>query len=366
MEVITMDELVVRFPARCPMYGQEPLVVDGTTMNLDLAIRTQRDDPLHTSTVPAGPGSGSRMYLDASAPQVKAFKTSAVRIDDRSASPIPEVGRVLRNRYVLESLLGSGGMGTVFKATDRYRCDLPDGNRHVAIKFLNDETGNRPKILSNLRREFYCAQTLSHRSIVKVYEVDRDDDYEFFTMELLEGEPLSSALERSRPFAISSSYAWEIILEIGDGLAHAHARNVVHGDLKPQNIMITNSNELRILDFGSARAPAHQRSSTDGTRKITLTPAYACCELLEGQEADPRDDLYALACVAYELLAGQHPFQGRRSTEARDLGLTPQRPLGLTRRQWQTLAMGLSWCRERRSISVCDWVAKLNSGRAVA
>ena len=84
----------------------------------------------------------------------------------------------------------------------------PPVNRHVAIKFLNDETGNRPKVLSNLRREFYCAHGLSHRSIVKVYELDRDDDFEFFTMELLEGEPLSSALERSRPFAMSSSNAW--------------------------------------------------------------------------------------------------------------------------------------------------------------
>src|ERR1700690_3249148 len=347
MEVITMD---ARFSAKYPVCGQESLTVDcDNTMILDLAIGTQRDVPLHTRTVPAGPG--NRMYLDASAPQVRPFKTSAVRIDERPASAVPEVGRVLRNRYVLESLLGSGGMGTVFKAMDRYRCDLPEGNRHVAIKFLNDETGNRPKILSNLRREFYCAQALSHRSILKVYELDRDEDFEFFTMELLEGKPLSEALKKSRLLAISMPNVWAMIREIGAGLTHAHARNVVHGDLKPQNIMITNSGDLRILDFGSARTPAHQRSSTGGARKVTLTPAYACCELLEGQEADPRDDLYALACVAYELLAGEHPFQGRRSTEARDLGLTPRRLPGLTRRQWQTLVMGLSWCRECRSIS---------------
>jgi len=366
MEVIKMDKLVVRFPVRRPMRGQEPLVVDGTTMNLDLSIRTQREDPLHTSTVPAGSGPGNHMYLDASVPQVRPFKTSAARIDERSVSPVPEIGRVLRNRYVLEGLLGSGGMGTVFKAMDRYRCDLPEGNRHVAIKFLNDETGNRTNVLSNLRREFYCAQALSHRNILKVYELDLDDDFAFFTMELLEGEPLSGALQKSRLFAISMPNVWAIIHEIGAGLTHAHARNVVHGDLKPQNIMIANSGDLRILDFGAARTLAHQRSSTRGARKISFTPAYACCELLEGQEADPRDDLYALACVAYELLVGEHPFQGRRSTEARDLGLTPRRPPGLTRRQWETMAMGLSWCREGRSISVRDWVAKLHPGRAAA
>jgi serine/threonine protein kinase len=338
------------------------------TINLDLALTTQRDVPTHTSHVLTSPGLGDHMHAYSSAAQATSLKTPQVGIEDRPASSIPEIGRVLRNRYVLESRLGSGGMGTVFKAMDRYRCDLTEDNRHVAIKFLHEETDSRPEVLSNLRREFFCAQALSHRSIVKVYELDLDDDVAFFTMELLQGELLSSVLDRSRPISISRSYAWEIIREIGDGLAHAHARNVVHGDLKPQNVMITNSGELRILDFGASHAPARQGSIADGARKstINLTPAYACCELLEGQQADPRDDLYALACISYELLAGEHPFQGRRSTEARDLGLLARRPPGLTRQQWQALAMSLSWRREGRSISVRDWIAKLDPGRAAA
>src|SRR5450631_1520633 len=340
----------------------------GMTINLDLALATQRDVPNHTGHVLTSPGLDDHMHTDTSAARATPLKTEQVRKEDRSASSIPEIGRVLRNRYVLESRLGSGGMGTVFKAMDRYRCDLTEDNRHVAIKFLHEETDSRPEVLSNLRREFFCAQALSHRSIVKVYELDLDDDVAFFTMELLQGELLSTVLEGSRPISISRSYAWEIIREIGDGLAHAHARNVVHGDLKPQNIMITNSGELRILDFGASHAPARQRSNADGARKntINLTPAYACCELLEGQKADPRDDLYALACISYELLAGEHPFQGRRSTEARDLGLLARRPPGLTRQQWQALAMSLSWRREGRSISVRDWIAKLDPGRAAA
>jgi serine/threonine protein kinase len=338
------------------------------TINLDLALTTQRDVPNHTGHVLTSPGLGDHMHTDTSAARATPIKTEQVRKEDRSASTIPEIGRVLRNRYVLESRLGRGGMGTVFKAMDRYRCDLTEDNRHVAIKFLHEEADGRTEVSSNLRREFFCAQALSHRSIVKVYELDLDDDVAFFTMELLQGELLSSVLEKSRPISISSSYAWEIIREMGDGLAHAHARNVVHGDLKPQNIMITNSGELRILDFGASHAPACQRSNADGARKstINLTPAYACCQLLEGQQADPRDDLYALACISYELLAGEHPFQGRRSTEARDLGLLARRPPGLTRKQWQTLAMGLSWHREGRAISVRDWMAKLDSRRAAA
>src|ERR1700722_17225240 len=105
-----------------------------------------------------------------------------------STSPGAETGRVLRDRYVLENRLGRGGMGTVFKALDRYRGDLPESNRHVAIKFLHEKVDGRAQTLSNLRREFYCAQALSHPNIVKVYELDLDDDAAFFTMEFLEGE----------------------------------------------------------------------------------------------------------------------------------------------------------------------------------
>jgi serine/threonine protein kinase len=286
---------------------------------------------------------------------------------DYAGPTVAEVGCVLRNRYVLESRLGSGGMGTVFKALDRYRCDLPEDNRHIAIKFLHQEAGSGPEVLSNLRREFYCAQALSHRSIVKVYELDRDGDLEFFTMELLEGELLSGVLGRLKSAPIVRPQAWAIIMQVGAGLAHAHTRNVVHGDLKPQNIMLTNSGELRILDFGASRAPAGDEPSADEPQKgqsTRLTPAYACCELLEGEPADPRDDLYALACVAYELLAGEHPFQHRRSTEARTLGIAPRRPPGLSRHQWQTLLTGLAWRRDSRSMSVHDWIANLKPGPA--
>src|SRR6202166_815615 len=262
----------------------------------------------------------------------------------RAAAPPAPANSVLRDRYVLERRLGNGGMGTVFKAVDRYRCDLPQANRIVAIKFLHESAGH-PEVVSKLRREFYCAQALSHPNIVKVYELDRDDDVEFFTMEFLDGELLSSVVEKLQPMPLSRPRAWTIIRELAPGLAHAHSRNVLHGDLKPQNIMITNSGETRILDFGASSAEIAQKSTASA-----MTPAYASCELLEGQGADPRDDLFALACLSYELLAGRHPFQRRRSTAARDLKLIAQRPRGLTRAQWRILQLGLGWRREDRSM----------------
>jgi serine/threonine protein kinase len=266
--------------------------------------------------------------------------------------PSTEIGRVLRGRYVLERRLGSGSKGTVFKALDRYRADLPEAQQYVAIKILHAaiNDNNREKLLAKLRQEFHCVQMLSHRNIVNVFELDRDGDVDFFTMEYLDGELLSGVMARLHPLPLSRPQAWAIIREIGSGLEHAHARNVVHADLRPHNIMITRSGEVRILGFGASTVS-------------TMTPAYACCELLEGRPADPRDDIYALACLTYELLAGTHPFQRRRSTEARDLGIVPKRPAELGLRQWRAIVTGLSWHRAGRSVSVRAWIKKLDTER---
>src|SRR5580698_2458818 len=240
------------------------------------------------------------------------------------------VGDVLRGRYVIEGQLGSGGMGTVYKALDRARIGHVEANAHVAVKVLHAQTRDRPDVLSKLRQEFYCVQALSHPSIVKVYELDLEQEFPFFTMELIDGEILPRTMQRFHPLPLPRDYAWAVIREVAMGLAHAHDRRVLHGDIKPQNIMVTNSGEVRILDFGRS-----------GGSATALTPAYASCELLEGRTLDPRDDLFALSCLSYELLAGEHPFQHRRSTAARTAKMTPRRPAGLSRRQWRALGAGL-------------------------
>ena len=274
-------------------------------------------------------------------------------------------GRIFANRYTLIRLLGSGGMGRVFKALDWQRRDLPEPDRHVALKILRQEAGSGSKGFADLRREFYCAQSLSHPNIVKVFELVQEDDVAFFTMELLSGELLSARLKRTRPQPPSRQFAWSVIRDIGLGVAHAHSRHVVHGDLKPQNIMITRSGDVRILDFG---ASGSLRSVSDETAHAlqrdpvpAVTPAYACCELLDGQRADPRDDLFALACLSYQLLSGNHPFQGRSSVAARKEMMVPPRPADLTHRQWQMLQQGLSWRREDRTIEVSDWLQGLDA-----
>jgi hypothetical protein len=269
---------------------------------------------------------------------------------DAAAAPAPahvDVGDVLSGRYVIESQVASGGMGTVYKALDRSRSEHEETDTHVAVKVLHETLRTRSEVLAKLRREFYCAQALAHRSIVKVYELDLNE-IPFFSMELIDGESLPSVMQRLHPLPLPIEYVWSVVREIGDGLVHAHQRCVVHGDIKPQNIMVTNAGEVRILDFGASNSsPA------------SLTPAYASCELLEGREPDPRDDLFSFACLTYELLAGEHPFQMRRSTEARSLKIAPHRPPGLTGGQWRALQHGLAWDRMDRPSSVRDWLAAL-------
>jgi serine/threonine protein kinase len=261
------------------------------------------------------------------------------------------IGQILRDRYIIESQLGSGGMGTVYMALDRSRGEHSDIDSRVAIKVLHEQTHGRPEVLSKLRREFYTSQALSHQSIVKVYELDLHQDYPFFTMELINGETLPSVMQKFHPLTLPRAYVWAVIREVASGLAHAHERRLIHGDIKPQNIMVTDGGDLRILDFG-----------TSADSSTVLTPAYASCEMLEGREPDARDDLFSLACLAYELLSGEHPFQRCRSTEARSRKMVPRRPVGLSAQQWKALSTGLALERPNRSLSVRAWLAELKLG----
>jgi serine/threonine protein kinase len=268
---------------------------------------------------------------------------------------------VLRDRYVLEACLGGGDGARVFKAFDRFRSALPGTHQHVALKILHAAGECSEQTLANLSLEFHCAQALSHRNIVNVYELDRDGDVVFSTMELLDGALLSNVLESMGPAPMRQPQAWQLIEQLGAGLAHAHERGIVHGDLKPRNIFITREGEIRILGFGVAhRSEAVPPRPEDAHgRSASGTLAYASCEQLEGRRADPRDDLYALACISYELLAGNHPFGSRPATVARNYRVDLVRPEGLSGRQWRALQKGLSWHRAGRSISVQAWMHRL-------
>jgi eukaryotic-like serine/threonine-protein kinase len=274
-------------------------------------------------------------------------------------------GDVLRERYRILGLVGQGGMGTVYDAIDDYRLDEPAMGQRVALKVLHTTVTQRDDLLTELRREFQLLQSLSHPNIVRVHEFDRDGSLAFFTMELLHGTLLQRVLNARQGAALPHDQATAILRDAGAAIVHAHGKGVVHGDINPQNIFITAAGDVKVLDFGTShRMFEPMASDVVHAPRSFATPSFASCQVLEGGRADPRDDLFALACVAYFLFAGKHPFGGRTAVQARNAGLSAKKPTGLNARQWQALKSGLRWQRDRRPPNVADWLAKLELGGA--
>ena len=306
---------------------------------------------------------------DAPAGAIREAAAAASREAAGGAAREVSVGDVLRNRYRVRAVIGHGGMGTVFEATDEYRLALAAAGQRLALKVLHTAVTRREEVLIELQREFQHLQLLSHPNIVRVHEFDRDGDLAFFTMELLNGAPLSGVLSVRNATALPRPYAFAIMRDVGAAISYAHSHGVVHGDINPQNIFVTNDGDLRVLDFGASNKLLRDRWLPDNDSADpgpVATPGYASCQLLEGQKPDARDDLFAFACVAYVLLSGRHPFPNRTALEARAQRLRPRRPPGLGGAQWRVLREGLRWERDRRPSDVQKWLRRFNLAGAAA
>ncbi len=258
------------------------------------------------------------------------------------------IGRALKNRFVLVSELGRGGMGVVYMALDRRRETIPGVDPYVAVKLLREEFVNRPDALRVLQREFFSAQSLAHPNIVNVYHFDADGGCFFMTMELLRGESLRNRFRRDAS-AVPLDKASDLIRAMAAGLTHAHEHDIVHCDFKPANVFLCEDGEVRILDFGIAKA---SRTDAFDGGFMAATPGYATREILEGGSVDPRDDMYAFACVCYQLLTGSHPFEGCSAVEAAENGMVPKPIRGLTRSQWHAFEKALAFKRNNRTGSI--------------
>jgi serine/threonine protein kinase len=294
---------------------------------------------------------------------------SVARIERRkSAQPAPNDGEplrpgmVVRERFVLVEQLGSGGMGEVFKARDLRREEAHDRQPFIALKVLNKEVSNHPDSFMALQREARRAGTLAHPNVVTVYDFDRDGARIYMTMEYLEGRGLDTYLREECSSGLALEKAWPIIRGVALALEYGHQKRIVHSDLKPGNIFICNDGSVKVLDFGIARVI----NATDGKSEETLfdpgkrlrglTPAYASLEMWNRESPDPRDDIYALACVTYELLSGKHPYDRLSAKTAVARKLAPQRVEALSRGQWEGLRKGLELRREQRSASVSQFI----------
>jgi predicted Ser/Thr protein kinase len=223
-------------------------------------------------------------------------------------------GQVLNNRYKLLSLQGEGGMAAVYQAQDLKL------RRTVAVKVLHTDRVDGDVLL----REAQAAAGVSHPNVVTVYDIGQDGDTQYIVMEYAQGRTLQELIEKEAPF--HAGLALDIAVQICAAAEFIHRQGTLHCDLKPQNLLVTADGQVKVTDFGVARAlsatPPAQRD------KIWGTPYYASPEMIAGQPLTPASDVYAIGLILYEMLAGARPFEGQSASEiARQQVLNAPRPV---------------------------------------
>lgn len=270
-------------------------------------------------------------------------------------------GRLLKKRFLLEDVLGHGGMGTVYKTKDLRKVEAEDPNPYIATKVLNQDFKDHPDAFVTLQQETAKSQTLAHPNIVTVHDFDREGDTLFMTMELLEGQPLDQLIKAQRNKGLPKDQVWQIAKDLCAALAYAHQRQLIHADFKPGNVFVNTDGSAKVLDFGIARAASKevQRHKFDAGQLGALTPAYATIEMVKDEALGFSDDVYALACVIYEMLAGRHPYNNRSALEAYQQKLVPKRLDKLNAREWKALSHALALTKAERTASVVQFSNEL-------
>ncbi len=210
-------------------------------------------------------------------------------------------GEQFAGRYEIIEELGAGGMGKVFKAYDH------KVNEVVALKLIRPEIGVNEKAIERFKNELKFARKITHRNICRMHDLGDEGFLHYITMEFVAGEDLKRFIRRAGPLSTGKTIL--ITKQVAEGLAEAHRLGVVHRDLKPQNVMIDQEGNAKIMDFGIARFLAAE--GVTGTGVMIGTPEYMSPEQAELKEVDPRADIYSLGVVMYEMITGRVPFEGQ-------------------------------------------------------
>src|SRR5574337_640935 len=292
-------------------------------------------------------------------------QSSWQHLGDAEAADFVAVGSLLKGRFYLEREIGRGGMGVVYLARDERKVEARDRDPYVAVKVLNDEFRRHPDSLISLQRESRRSQQLAHDNIVRVYDFDKDGTIVFMTMEYVDGSDLKQLIREHAYDGMPLDQARPLIEGMARALTRAHAAGVVHSDFKPANVMVTREGVPKVFDFGIARAGKHlgdavgEQTVFDAGTLGALTPAYASLEMIQGRDPVPGDDVYALGCVAFELLTGKHPYDKASAEVAMREGRKPPPVKGLTKLQYKTLCASVAFRAEDRLKSANELVEGL-------
>jgi tetratricopeptide (TPR) repeat protein/predicted Ser/Thr protein kinase len=216
----------------------------------------------------------------------------------QASAAVLEIGDLLGGRYEILQLLGEGGMGAVYKASDR------ELDRFVALKVIRPELASNPSILARFKQELLLAHQVTHRNVIRIYDLGEAEGVKFITMEFIEGKDLRSVIREKQKFPPEE--AVEVIQQVCQALDAAHSVGVIHRDLKPQNIMQDPAGRILVMDFGLARTLEGDGMTQTGA--IVGTMEYMSPEQALAKDLDQRSDLFALGLILYEMLTGKQPF----------------------------------------------------------
>jgi eukaryotic-like serine/threonine-protein kinase len=212
-----------------------------------------------------------------------------------------EPGRMLGNRYEILQLLGEGGMGAVYKARDR------ELDRLVALKIIRPELAQNADALHRFKQELILARQVTHRNVIRIFDLGEADGVKFITMEYIDGRDLKSLLREKGKFPPAEVTG--VIEQICRALEAAHMEGVIHRDLKPQNVMVDAQGKASVMDFGIARSMEIGSGGMTQTGALVGTPEYMSPEQAKGEKVDARSDLFSLGIIFYELLTGNSPYK---------------------------------------------------------
>ena len=216
-----------------------------------------------------------------------------------------EKGQKINDRYEIIKSIGEGGMANVYLAYDTIL------DRRVAIKVLRGDLSGDEKFVRRFQREALSASSLSHPNIVEMYDVGEDNGLYYIVMEYIEGKTLKQLIKKRGSLTLSE--AIDIMLQLTDGISHAHDSYIIHRDLKPQNIMIREDGSIKITDFGIAMAL--NSTQLTQTNSVMGSVHYLPPEQASGKGSTIRSDIYSMGILFYELLTGQLPFKGDNAVE---------------------------------------------------